>query len=181
MLSMTTDKTAASSSESARQSPFVDPVVSRRMSNTRGRDTGPEREVRARLHARGFRYRVNVRPVRELRRTADIVFRPTKVAVMIDGCFWHGCPEHYRPATIRSDFWQAKVRENTSRDSQTNLLLAEHGWLVLRYWEHEDPDAVVASIVTAVTTRRASLERGRSSTPPAGSLNAMTRLPRRHT
>ena len=73
----------------------VEPHVSARMSITRGRDTKPELEVRRALHSRGWRYRVNFRPEKSVRRTGDVVFTKRRVVVLVDGCFWHGCPEHF--------------------------------------------------------------------------------------
>lgn len=134
--------------------PPIDQVVSARFSRTRGRDTKPELLVRRRLHGRGFRYRVNARPIVELRRTADIVFGRARVAVMIDGCFWHGCPIHYVEPKTRTAFWAAKIAGNMARDAETTTLLEANGWLVLRFWEHEPVDDVVAGIEEAVLTRR---------------------------
>jgi DNA mismatch endonuclease, patch repair protein len=122
--------------------------VRRRMSNTRGRDTAPEIAVRRELHRLGFRFRVNYPPVQGLRRTADIVFTKRKVAVFIDGCFWHRCPEHYRPATgQRAAFWREKIESNAARDAQTTELLTARGWTVRRFWEHEPPTEVARVIV----------------------------------
>lgn len=125
----------------------VEEHVRRRMANTRGRDTAPELAVRRELHRLGYRFRVNYPPVTGLRRTADIVFTKRKVAVFIDGCFWHRCPEHYRPSTgRRAEFWRAKIDSNASRDLETSELLAGHGWIAARFWEHEDPDVIVGQI-----------------------------------
>lgn len=116
------------------------------MQSNRGRDTQPELAVRRILHAEGLRYRVNFRPLPELRRTADIVFTRAKVAVFIDGCFWHGCPEHYqRPASNR-DYWDSKVARNRERDVDTDAQLIAAGWCVIRRWEHEDPRDVADDI-----------------------------------
>lgn len=121
--------------------------VRRRMAATRGRDTKPELSIRRLLHARGWRYRVHYKPLVKNRRTVDIAFTRHKLAVMVDGCFWHGCPVHYRPATsTRAEFWRDKIDGNRARDSETDRLLREAGWRVFRFWEHEDPDAVVAAI-----------------------------------
>jgi len=125
------------------------PEVRSSMQGNRGRDTTPERRLRALLHARGLRYRVSVRPVPELRRTADIVFPKARIAVFVDGCYWHGCPEHYRPATKNSGFWWTKISENRKRDEDTNQALAAYGWTVIRCWEHEDPESA-ANHVTSV-------------------------------
>lgn len=129
----------------------VDPNVRRRMSNTRGRDSAPELAVRRILHAAGLRYRVNVRPVADVRRTADIVFPRQRIVVLIDGCFWHGCPDHYRPATgIRAAFWAKKIEQNRHRDEDSTILFETASWTVLRFWEHEHPEDVARSIQTTV-------------------------------
>ncbi|MFI6229907.1 very short patch repair endonuclease [Micromonospora echinospora] len=109
------------------------------MRANKARDTRPERRLRSLLHQAGLRYRVNTRPVADLRRTADVVFPGARVAVFVDGCYWHGCPEHYRPAQANSQFWRAKIDGNRARDQETDLLLADAGWTVVRVWEHEDP------------------------------------------
>ncbi|MGW4112637.1 very short patch repair endonuclease [Actinosynnema sp. NPDC004786] len=120
------------------------------MRGNRGRDTTPELRLRAALHAHGLRYRVSVRPLPELRRTADVVFTRERLAVFVDGCFWHGCPEHYRPAKKNSEFWGTKILDNQRRDAETNQALIERGWTVIRCWEHEDTDAIVNQVVTAL-------------------------------
>lgn len=109
------------------------------MQGNRSRDTKPELAVRRLLHARGFRYRVNARPIKELRRTADIVFTRAKVTVFIDGCYWHGCPLHYRAPASNVDYWTAKLARNMERDGATSETLRLAGWTVLRFWSHEDP------------------------------------------
>jgi DNA mismatch endonuclease (patch repair protein) len=129
----------------------VDPNVSRRMSNTRGRDSAPELAVRRILHAAGLRYRVNARPVSNVRRTADIVFPRQRIVVLIDGCFWHGCPDHYRPATgARAAFWAKKIEQNRRRDVESTTFFETADWTVLRFWEHEDPEDVARSIHATV-------------------------------
>lgn len=121
------------------------------MSNTRGRDTAAEMAVRRKLHRMGLRYRVNLRPVPGFRRTADIVFTKQRIAVLIDGCFWHACPDHYRPATgSRSRFWADKIEGNRRRDRESTEVFSAAGWLVLRFWEHEDPAAVADQVASAV-------------------------------
>ncbi len=132
----------------------VDPTVSRRMAATRGRDTRPELELRRLLHARGLRYRVNAR-VLPLR-TVDIAFTRARVAVLVDGCFWHRCPAHYVPPKKRADWWEAKIAGNVARDLETTRLLTDLGWTVLRCWEHEDPADVADRVEREVRTRRAS-------------------------
>lgn len=109
------------------------------MQANRGRDTGPELALRKLLYQRGLRYRVNARPLAELRNRADVVFPGDRVAVFVDGCYWHGCPEHYRPATRNVDFWHAKIEGNQARDAEIRRRLAAAGWTVVQVWEHEDP------------------------------------------
>ncbi|MFB7848156.1 very short patch repair endonuclease [Streptomyces sp. NPDC002466] len=129
----------------------------RNMQAIRSRDTKPEQLIRRLVHAQGLRYRVAARPLPDLRRTADLVFRPTKVAVFIDGCYWHGCPDHYIPPKTNSGYWSEKVARNMARDRDTNQRLAEAGWLVLRFWEHQDSDVCAASIISTVLDRRRNL------------------------
>ena len=122
----------------------------------RSRDTKPELRVRSAVHRRGLRYRVSVRPIPELPRTADMVFRPAKVAVFIDGCFWHGCPEHYVQPRTNADYWSAKIARNKGRDSDTDQRLRDAGWTVLRYWEHEPIEEVAEDIISTVNASRNS-------------------------
>lgn len=116
------------------------------MQGNKGRDTKPELAVRRLLHAQGYRYRVNHRPEKDLRRTADLVFTKAKVAVFIDGCYWHGCPEHYVSPVTNYSYWSGKVATNRTRDINTNQALSNRGWTVLRYWEHEPPVFVAEKI-----------------------------------
>ncbi len=128
----------------------------RNMQAIRSRDTKPEKLIRRLVHAHGLRYRVAARPLPSLRRTADMVFRPVKVAVFIDGCYWHGCPEHYVPPKTNPGYWSEKVVRNVERDRDTDRQLREAGWLVLRFWEHESAEKCSLAICEAVTERRAS-------------------------
>lgn len=126
------------------------------MQGNRSRDTKPELELRRLLHAHGLRYRVCTRPLKDLRRTADVVFRPAKVAVELRGCYWHGCPVHgTTPATNRT-YWQEKIARNKERDAETERLLTEAGWAVVVVWEHEDLTEAAAVINELVRTRRAA-------------------------
>ena len=109
------------------------------MRSNRGRDTKPELALRRAVHALGLRYRVNTRPLLAVRRTADLVFTRAKVAVFLDGCFWHGCPMHHTVAVTNAGFWANKVTDNRRRDADTDQRLSEAGWTSLRVWEHEDP------------------------------------------
>ena len=109
------------------------------MRGNRNRDTRPEMAVRSAVHALGLRYRVAGRPIAGVRRTADLVFRRRRVAVFVDGCFWHGCPDHFRVPGTHVEYWTAKIERNRERDIETDALLAEAGWMAVRVWEHEDP------------------------------------------
>jgi DNA mismatch endonuclease (patch repair protein) len=121
------------------------------MQGNRSRDTRPELAVRRLLHRAGLRYRVAARPEPRLRRTADVVFTKQRIAVFVDGCFWHGCPAHGQATTKQNaDYWGPKFVRNRERDLETNELLAAAGWQVLRFWEHEPPAEVAAAIIAAV-------------------------------
>lgn len=130
------------------------PASRRVMQANRSRDTSPELAVRRRLHADGLRFRVAVRPEPSLRRTADIVFTKQRVAVFIDGCYWHACPEHRTIARSNASYWADKLARNVARDADTTKKLQASGWSVLRYWEHEDPDTVAASVAAVVRSSR---------------------------
>lgn len=118
------------------------PAIRKTMQGNRSRDTKPELRVRSILHRRGLRYRVAARPIPSVRRTADVVFTKARVAVFVDGCFWHGCPEHYRRPASNVEYWDAKVLRNVARDREVDRLLTEAGWSVVRVWEHEAPAEV---------------------------------------
>lgn len=124
------------------------------MRANRGRDTGPELAVRRALHAMGLRYRVDHPLPFDRRRRADVAFTRVRVAVFIDGCFWHGCPEHGITPRTNSRFWSEKFVGNRARDVDTTARLEAVGWMVLRFWEHEDPRAAAEQIGRAVTARR---------------------------
>lgn len=126
----------------------------RNMQAIRSRDTKPEKAIRRLVHAKGLRYRIDARPLADLRRTADMIFRPVQVAVFIDGCYWHGCPEHYVSPKTNPGYWSGKVAGNVARDRDTNRRLEESGWLVLRFWEHEEPARCAEDIAAAVRERR---------------------------
>ena len=113
----------------------------RRMRAVKPRDTAPELALRLALYRSNLRYRVDVRPLNELNRRADVVFRSAKVAVFVDGCFWHGCPIHGTQANANADFWKNKIKQNQIRDEDTNKRLKKAGWRVIRVWEHELADS----------------------------------------
>lgn len=117
-------------------------------------DTKCEMAVRSAVHALGLRYRVHQRPDADLRREADLVFRRDKVAVFVDGCFWHGCPEHHSPPTTHYSWWETKIAKNRARDQETGQLLHDRGWVVVRVWEHEDPTEAAERVRRAVLARR---------------------------
>ncbi len=114
------------------------PAIRRTMQGCRGRDTSSELSLRSAVHRLGLRYVVDVRPLPGIRRKADLVFPRLRLAVFMDGCFWHGCPMHYSAPVAHAEFWRTKLDINRLRDSETDRLLAAAGWMVLRVWEHED-------------------------------------------
>lgn len=124
------------------------------MQSNRSRDTKPELALRQKLHALGLRYRVCTRPIPEVRRTADVVFGPAHVAVEVRGCFWHGCPEHYRAPASNAAYWAEKVQRNQRRDVENEERLRDAGWLLVTVWEHEDPREASLRIAAAVRQRR---------------------------
>lgn len=119
--------------------PATDAVTSARMSRQRRSDTAPELALRRELHRRGIRYFVDRAPLRGQRRRADLVFPRRRVAVYVDGCFWHRCPVHATDPKNNADWWAAKLAGNVARDRATDAELAAAGWRVVRIWEHEDP------------------------------------------
>ena len=127
------------------------------MLGNRSRDTKPEMAVRRAAFALGLRYRVASRPLPRFRRTADLVFRRTKVAVFIDGCFWHCCPEHGHRPKANAEYWGPKLARNRKRDAETDDLLRAAGWTPLRFWAHETPTMVARRIAEVVSARRAAL------------------------
>lgn len=129
--------------------PASSDVIRQRMKTTKRRDTNPELLLRAELDRQGLRYVVN-HSVDGTRRRADIVFKDARVAVYVDGCYWHGCPSHGTMPKSNGQAWKEKLDANRSRDDDTNARLVEAGWTVLRFWEHEDPVASAAKVVAAV-------------------------------
>ena len=126
------------------------------MRANRGKDTGPERLVRSRLHAAGLRYRVHLavrvdggRPI-----SIDIAFPAIKLAIFIDGCFWHGCPQHKTVPASNVAYWGPKLARNAERDETTTARLGIAGWQVRRYWEHLDAEVVATDIASLVATLR---------------------------
>ncbi len=125
------------------------------------RDTKAELAVRRAVWRRGLRYRVDLAPLSGSRRRADLVFTRAKVAVFVDGCFWHGCPIHATAPKSNAEWWAEKLAANVRRDRDTDERLEAAGWLVVRVWEHEDPEEAAGRIVAAVDAHR-----GRASPAP---------------
>lgn len=113
--------------------------MSTRMSRAKRRDTAPEMLLRRELHRRGRRFRVVMKVPGNDRRTIDTSFPRQRLAVFVDGCFWHGCPEHGASPTFNAQWWQQKFAANVARDRDTDRLLHDAGWAVLRFWEHASP------------------------------------------
>jgi DNA mismatch endonuclease, patch repair protein len=130
------------------------PEARARMQSNRSRDTKPELALRSAVHALGLRYRVGAKPLAGLRRTADLVFPTAKIAVFLDGCFWHGCPEHHTVAAANAKFWADKVSGNRERDRDTDARLEAAGWISVRVWEHEDPAEAAQRVREVVRARR---------------------------
>lgn len=137
------------------------PGVSARMSRQASKDTGVELAVRRLLYAAGLRYRVEYPVPGMPRRRIDVAFPGTKVAVLIDGCFWHGCPRHATQPKANADWWRTKLDRNMARDRETTEHLIAEGWTVLRFWEHEAPADVAVRVGAAVEQRRTERTRGR--------------------
>ncbi|MEV0287202.1 very short patch repair endonuclease [Kribbella sp. NPDC050820] len=125
--------------------------TSSRMSRQARRDTKPEIELRRRLHRLGYRFRVNSPLPGMPRRRADVTFTAKRVAVFVDGCFWHGCPEHGTSPRNNGAWWSEKLRRNVERDRETDSYLRRTGWTVVRVWEHEDPETATLRVIGALT------------------------------
>lgn len=121
------------------------------MQSVRVRDTPLEVAVRKRIHSKGLRYFVHRAPLPNWRRTADIVFPRLRLAVFIDGCYWHACPIHRVCPKSNTEWWQQKFEATRRRDAETSRILLDSGWQVLRFWEHENPDDIAARIHEAVS------------------------------
>ncbi len=131
--------------------PPTDAATSARMSRQRRTGTKPELALRRELHRRGLRYFVDRAPLTGQRRRADVVFPRRRVAVYVDGCFWHRCPVHATAPKNNAAWWADKLAGNVTRDRATDAQLIEAGWHVVRIWEHEDP-------VTAADRVQAALD-----------------------
>ncbi|MFJ3496435.1 very short patch repair endonuclease [Streptomyces sp. NPDC086091] len=130
------------------------------MSRQASKDTGAELAVRRLLHAAGLRYRVEHPVPGMARRRMDVAFTRAKVAVLIDGCFWHGCPQHATRPKANAEWWRAKLDRNMARDRETTDHLTALGWVVLRFWEHEAPQDVALKVGATVRRRLAGRTEG---------------------
>lgn len=128
-------------------------AISRRMSTLPRRDNAAELAVRRLLHASGFRYRVAFPVPGRPRRSIDIAFPKAKIAVFIDGCSWHGCPDHGTEPRSDSEWWRTKLAANHARDVDTTEHLEAIGWTVVRVWEHEPPSTAATTITAAFECR----------------------------
>jgi DNA mismatch endonuclease, patch repair protein len=136
------------------------------MKANRRADTKPELALRRALHGLGYRYRKDYRlDLDGVRVRPDIVFTARKVAVFVDGCFWHCCPEHGSQPASNTWYWEPKLRRNVDRDRAADAALGEAGWTVMRFWEHESIDSAVAAVVGVLARGRARREPGRGEEP----------------
>ncbi|NYG54944.1 DNA mismatch endonuclease Vsr [Nocardioides perillae] len=145
---------SARSDEPGRVSPGG--ALSKKMSTLARRDTAPELLLRRELHRRGLRFRVQVKVPGNRRRTIDIAFTRARLAVYVDGCFWHGCPQHHHRPRSNAEWWDWKIRRNQERDRDTDAQLTAEGWRALRIWEHVPPEDAADLVERAW---RAALER----------------------
>jgi DNA mismatch endonuclease (patch repair protein) len=127
------------------------------MSRIRGVNTKPEMLLRSALHAKGLRFRLHRR---ELPGSPDIVFVKARVAVFVDGCFWHGCPEHGTSPKTNRNFWSEKISGNRKRDKKASLELGTMGWKVVRIWEHDVRRNVPHAVMAIERTVRRALKSG---------------------
>jgi DNA mismatch endonuclease (patch repair protein) len=119
-----------------------------------GRESALERDLRRRLFARGLRFRKHARVVPNSRCAPDIVFTGPRVAVFVDGCFWHRCPQHATDPRLNGEWWKAKLDANVARDREYDAALAAAGWIVMHFWEHEDVDSIADAVEHAVKQAR---------------------------
>jgi DNA mismatch endonuclease (patch repair protein) len=128
---------------------------SRTMAAVRSHNTTPERSLRAALHRLGVRYRLGqVVETGGRRIRPDLVFKGARVALFVDGCFWHGCPDHCRRPGSNVDYWNAKIERNRARDARHEDALTVSGWTVVRVWEHEPPSEAAAALAALLDERR---------------------------
>lgn len=143
--------------------------VSARMRLQKTSDTQIELSLRRELFGRGLRFRLQGPAVPGTRRKADLEFRAARVAVFVDGCFWHACPTHGSIPKSNAAWWTAKLSENAERDRDSDDRLTSDGWLVVRVWEHESPAAAADRVEEAVRTRSGTKRLPRADTTPRSS------------
>jgi len=131
--------------------PPSSPAARNRMKAVRHSGTKAELMLRDALDQLGLTYEVDARPVPESTRKADILFRNERIAVFVDGCFWHGCPVHGTQAKANAEFWNKKIEANHRRDEDTNRFLQTKGWVVIRVWEHENANEAASKIAQTLT------------------------------
>lgn len=139
------------------------PEASHRMAKVRQKGTNAEIALRREMFRIGLRYRVNYEVLKKPRRIADIVFPGRKIAIFVDGCFWHGCPKHATWPKRNAEFWRQKIEANRQRDADTNERLRSLGWTVLRFWSHHSPTEAaktIAHMVAMVDSKRCASSRG---------------------
>ncbi len=131
-------------------------AVTAAMKGNRRVDTKPEVALRAALHQRGLRFRKDhmLRTTGGTRAKVDIVFTRARIAVFVDGCFWHGCPEHGRVPSTNRHYWPAKLAGNRERDKRVTAALEADGWTVIRLWEHVPLSEAVECVAAAVAARQ---------------------------
>lgn len=142
-----------------------DPGVRVRMQANRSRDTRTERRLRRSLYHEGLRFRVNYRPPIPCRCSVDVAIVWARVAIFVDGCFWHGCPHHYRTPQSHTDYWRDKIARNRTRDLAVEQALSAEGWAVVRIWEHEPVADATVRVVELIRVR------ARSMAEPLASVN----------
>lgn len=133
------------------------PEARLRMQRVRQKHTSAEATLRRELHARGIRFRLHVAVLTAPRRVADVALSGLRVAVFVDGCFWHGCPMHATWPKQNAEFWRAKIKTNMARDKDTDARLRAAGWKVIRVWAHEQAGIAAARIAKIVERRRESM------------------------
>lgn len=139
------------------------PRHSERLKKQPSKDTSPERRLRQLLHSAGLRYRVHYPVPGMPRRSIDVAFPKKRIAVFVDGCFWHGCPEHGTESRTNTEYWLPKLERNRARDAETEHHLRQFGWTVLRVWEHESSNAAVDRVIATI-----QVQQGLSNTGPVG-------------
>ena len=142
-------------------------AVRRAMQQQAVKDTKPEVRLRKQLFAAGLRYRVGYQVPGQRRRTIDIAFPGPRLAVFVDGCFWHGCPEHCVQPMHNAEWWQEKLDANRERDKETTRMLQRQGWTVVRIWEHQIGSELPAAVQSVIEAHRDCAQPGEMPAPGA--------------